>query len=767
MIVDRARIEEALPGYDLGAELGRGAFGLVVAGTHRRLGRSVAIKVLSGPDGEATADQRFLDEARVLADFDHPHIVRLHDYVEHRGLCLLVMERLSGGSLGARGFGRVTPEYACGVGLAVADALSAAHGRRVLHRDIKPDNLLFAGDGTVKVADVGIAKLFDGTATASSSFVGSPVYMAPEQASLGRLGPATDLYSLSVVLYRLLTGRPLFAGELSPAAMLLHHQSTPPPPMPDVAPRVAAVILRGLSKDVDDRQPTARAFALDLASAAAGAYGSDWLARAGLPVRVGDELRDAARTSRPGRGGSGVRPFETTVGRRLPDWPWGLPPARLDELALGRDHTEPPPSAVEAEPASVSGRRIRSRRPGPAGRRPGPEGADSRPAAQGRGEPGREVVAWGASRDGALVVTAAPVWLLERPDGGWLARLLPRGRAVAGGAAVLGAALAAIVVGLGVSTFSTGPDVVPGPGGVVAVGTTIYVSDPAHDEVRRIDARGLSGSSTIVVAGNGTDGYSGDGGDATKASLSDPGSLAVDGDGNLYIADQGNRRVRRVDADGTITTVAGGGTRPVSGRASSTSVLLSEPFTITVSRTGVLWIAEQQRNRVSRVTSGSIEAFAGTGQTGFSGDGLYASWALLNMPTAVAVDPEGERLYIADQGNRRIRVVRVGSGFIRTFAGDGTTGPFRNDVQATIVGIPSVFALAAGGDGSVYLGGGDAREVDSQGFVRPVARLRTISISVTAARDVYFVSDERTVSGDRVHRLYHRTPEGDLFRMPW
>src|SRR5689334_5615398 len=109
MIVDRARIEEALPGYELGAELGRGAFGLVIAARHRQLARDVAIKVLGRP-GDSVEESRFRAEARVLSDLDHPHVVRLYDYVEHGGLFLLVMERLSGGSLV---LDRVRPEYAC------------------------------------------------------------------------------------------------------------------------------------------------------------------------------------------------------------------------------------------------------------------------------------------------------------------------------------------------------------------------------------------------------------------------------------------------------------------------------------------------------------------------------------------------------------------------------------------------------------------------------------------------------------------------------
>jgi len=346
--------------------------------------------------------------------------------------------------------------------------------------------------------------------------------------------------------------------------------------------------------------------------------------------------------------------------------------------------------------------------------------------------------------------------------------LARHGRGLGIGAALLGAALVAVVVGLGVSSFDPGPSVVPGPGGVVASGDTLYVSDPTRSEVRRFDSTAVRGSGGSVVAGNGRDGYSGDGGRAVDAGLSDPGPLAVDGRGNLYIADLGNRRVRKVTPDGRISTVAGGGDRPVTGRMRSSRIRLSVPFTITVSPKGVLWIAEQQRNQVSRVTTdGMAEALVGTGQPGFGGDGLYGSWALLDAPTAVALDPAGERLYVADQGNHRIREVRVGSGFIRTFAGDGSRGPLRNNVQATTVGLPSVSALTATADGSLYLGGQDARRIDPQGFVHPVAALRTVSMTVTRDGTLYLVAEGRTKSGDRVHRLYRFGDSGRPTRLPW
>ena len=157
-------MSDALPRYELGEELGRGAWGVVVAARHRDLDRDVAIKQLPrafGADPDVRA--RFRREAQLLAALAHPHVVQIHDFVEHEGLCLLVMERLDGGTLTSRfaeqGMRR---EESVAATLAACEALQRAHDRGVLHRDVKPDNLMFTGDGTLKVTDFGIAKVLGG-----------------------------------------------------------------------------------------------------------------------------------------------------------------------------------------------------------------------------------------------------------------------------------------------------------------------------------------------------------------------------------------------------------------------------------------------------------------------------------------------------------------------------------------------------------------------------------------------------------------------------
>ncbi|WP_051105795.1 serine/threonine-protein kinase [Parafrankia discariae] len=363
MIVDRGRVAAAAPNYVLGEQLGAGAFGLVLRAEHRRMRRPAAIKVMPAQTAEGERID-FAAEARLLGGLDHPHVVRVYDYIEADDLCLVVMELLAGGTLTRQRAG-MTPEQACAVGLAVSAALSHAHARNVLHRDVKADNILFAADGTVKVGDFGIAKLFEGSATTASKVAGTPVYMAPEQIEGGRLVPATDLYALGIVLYRLLAGRPPFDPKL-PLHILWRRQLTEPvPPLAGVPAPVAEVVLHALEKEPADRQPDAATFALALARAGAAAYGGGWLARAGLPLHLDDTVRRLAEGSPAGgspgagrtRGATGAaisttaRVDPTTVRTRRQ--PAGGPPGgpeSAEELfaRLRRTHGPEHPDTLDA-----------------------------------------------------------------------------------------------------------------------------------------------------------------------------------------------------------------------------------------------------------------------------------------------------------------------------------------------------------------------------------------------------------------------------------
>ncbi|QBS43659.1 serine/threonine-protein kinase [Nocardia sp. CS682] len=299
-------VRAALPAYDIGAELGRGGCGVVLAGTHRRLGRPVAIKQI--PPQFAHDEQvrrRFVAEARVLAAIDHPHVVRVFDYLEHGELCLLVMEYLPGGTVGERfatdGYDSAT---AVAIALSCAAGLAAAHRHRVLHRDVKPANLMFAAGGAIKLTDFGIAKIVGGDetwVTKAGDIIGTPSYIAPEQARGQQLSPATDVYALATMLYQLLSGVLPFPPGDGPLAMLFAHAFDEPIPLSAVAPGVpepiAAVVMQGLATDPADRFDTAESFGIALAQPAAYCWGQDWLTPVGIPVIGADTIVAAATGS--------------------------------------------------------------------------------------------------------------------------------------------------------------------------------------------------------------------------------------------------------------------------------------------------------------------------------------------------------------------------------------------------------------------------------------------------------------------------------------
>ncbi len=754
MIVNEAQVAAALPGYDLGAKLGAGAFGLVLAGRHRGLNRQVAIKILAaGHDGHDGADAGFAAEAQLLAAMDHPHVVRVYDYVENDDLCLIVMELLGGGTLTRRRAG-MSPQAACAVGLAVAAALSCAHSQGVLHRDIKTDNMLFDTAGLLKVTDFGIAKILTGSAATASAIIGTPMYMAPEQITEGRLGPATDLYALGIVLYQLLAGAPPFDPKLPLRALWQHQLDTAPPPLAGVPAPVAAVVLRALAKSSADRQPSAHAFALDLARAAAGVYGRGWIPRSGIVLRLDDD--DVRAATEPSARSMPAPP--AAPGQTRPD----LPPP----VASGRSLFVTP-LVARAEAA----REARGSQGAGAGHPPAAPGRATHHSAAGVHDrlgtsPGRIGASPSLLRSPAQVWPSArrPIWRRRR---WWLA---------AYATAVIGLAVVAIGTA-GVSTTrgepslaypidvavdkagnlyiaeqdgyrvrkvdtagristvaGTGTAGFPGDGGLAtqagldhpygvavdAVGD-VYITDGDHNRVRKVDTAGR----ISTVAGTGTAGFSGDGGLATQAGLIYPTGVAVDAAGNLYIADNGNNRVRKVDTAGRISTVAGTGTARFSGDGGlATQTGLHSPYGVAVDAVGDVYIADRDNHRVRKVdTAGRISTVAGTGTAGFSGDGGLATQAGLDHPYGVAVDAVGD-VYITDSYNNRVRKVDT-AGRISTVAGTGTAGFSGDGGLATQAGLDHPYGVAVDAFGDVYITDSyndRVRKVDTAGRISTVAK---------------------------------------------
>jgi DNA-binding beta-propeller fold protein YncE len=193
-------------------------------------------------------------------------------------------------------------------------------------------------------------------------------------------------------------------------------------------------------------------------------------------------------------------------------------------------------------------------------------------------------------------------------------------------------------------------------GVVVGPAGDLYIADSANDRIRRVDPSGT----IITIAGTGETGFSGDGGPAVAARLNGPRSLALDGAGNLYVADDNNDRIRRVDPSGMIITIAGTGVTGFSGDGGpAVAAQLARPRGVAVDAAGNVYVADCMNHRIRMVdVTGTIRTVAGSGRRGYSGDGGPAAEARLFLPRGVAVDPGGN-LYIADTYNQRVRVVKA------------------------------------------------------------------------------------------------------------
>jgi trimeric autotransporter adhesin len=238
------------------------------------------------------------------------------------------------------------------------------------------------------------------------------------------------------------------------------------------------------------------------------------------------------------------------------------------------------------------------------------------------------------------------------------------------------------------------------------------------------------------IAGNGTHGFSGDGGKATSAQLLRPGALAVDSDGNLYIADVGNNRVRKVTADGIITTVAGNGGIGFSGDgAKATSAEISRIVGLAVDSKGNLYIGDGGNFRIRKVTpDGVITTVAGNGGKGFSGDGGQATVAKLS-PTAIVVDYAGN-LYIGDRGSNRVRKVGP-DGVITTIAGNGTNGYNGDGGKATSSQLSGPVGVAVDSAGNLYIsdeGNVRIRKVNSEGVINTFAGEGKLALCVDGGK---------------------------------
>lgn len=318
-------LKEALgDAYTIEGEIGRGGMGVVYRARDERLQRRVAVKVLP-PELAFSKEirERFTREAQTAAKLAHPHIVPIHDVGEGQGIVYFVMGLIEGESLAARirRRGRVPAEETRRIMKETADALSAAHGQGVIHRDIKPDNILLEGTrGRVMVTDFGIAKAMSGTSnatlTSAGMAIGTPSYMSPEQAAGEReIDGRSDLYSLGVVAFQMLSGElpfnaPTVAGilmkHITEPAALLHEK------FGDIPEDLSLAVARCLEKDPTNRWPSADGLRRSLESRNVSGYrptGLGWKAETRPQTAAG---RGAIRAPRPL---AGDRPAPRTLDR--------------------------------------------------------------------------------------------------------------------------------------------------------------------------------------------------------------------------------------------------------------------------------------------------------------------------------------------------------------------------------------------------------------------------------------------------------------------
>jgi len=320
-------VEELVFGrrYRVTERIGSGGMAEVFKAQDEVLGRTVAVKVLHERyAAEPNFVARFRQEAQAAANLQHPNIVNIYDWGREGETYYIVMEFVKGTDLKTivEQQGAIDPTKAAEIAVQVCSALAEAHGYDVIHRDIKPHNIVITPDGTVKVMDFGIARAGNTTMTQTGSVLGTAQYISPEQAQGRPLGPASDLYSLGVTLYELVTGRLPFNAD-TPVAVALKQVNEQPVPVREIMPSVPAslesIIMRALRKDPAERYVSAKEMRADLKRflkgepvGAAVAYASAG-AIDETSVMPAVERADRVRTA------SNIRPVPQ---RRMSPWAW-------------------------------------------------------------------------------------------------------------------------------------------------------------------------------------------------------------------------------------------------------------------------------------------------------------------------------------------------------------------------------------------------------------------------------------------------------------
>jgi len=278
-----------ISGYRIQREIGKGGMGTVYLAIQESLNRPVVLKVVS-TQSETTPEfgKRFLNEGHLLASLNHPNIITIFDIGVARDFLFISMEYLGGGSLAQRIAEGMSAKAALDILRQIGGALAVAHARGIVHRDVKPANILYRDDGTPVLTDFGIAKQAGDTElTSTGTILGSPYYMSPEQAE-GRvaLDGRSDIYSLGVIFFEMLTGQRPFEGD-SAITIVLQHLQAPVPRLPRTLERYQPLLERMLAKRRDQRVRDAAALVKEVKALQGALEGTRAMPRAGIPGGTG------------------------------------------------------------------------------------------------------------------------------------------------------------------------------------------------------------------------------------------------------------------------------------------------------------------------------------------------------------------------------------------------------------------------------------------------------------------------------------------------
>jgi serine/threonine-protein kinase len=355
--------------YRLDERIAGGGMGDVWRGTDEVLGRTVAVKILlPALLDEPGFAERFRGEARTMATVNHPGVVDVYDYGSDQQLAFLVMEYVEGDALSRTlsRVGRLTPGRTMALVAQAADALHAAHANGIVHRDVKPGNLLVRPNGTLVLTDFGIARSeLVGQLTMAGAVLGTASYISPEQASGGTATAASDVYALGVVAYQCLSGHRPFDGATPLEIAMKHVRDTPRPLPGDIPPPVRAIVDRALAKDPAARWPTAAAMATVARQAASVLTTAAHPPVSGAPANrpTGGQVSNRPHSGAPASG----PPGHAAAGHARPPYPPVPRPVSAGQARGAASvppptspyrHPQAPPMLPQAPARSSGGRQV-------------------------------------------------------------------------------------------------------------------------------------------------------------------------------------------------------------------------------------------------------------------------------------------------------------------------------------------------------------------------------------------------------------------------